>query len=149
MVTRLLLSNLAPANLTIPLLTIPFDNLLESKEGVERYRLLVNRVRPKMAANNEKEAILEGKNAALEYRATAENKISESKKEIKESINEHLFNSPMMNPIMTRNEIREIWNLPPIPNGDVATIRGEYYLFNEDGTTTKHEDDVTGGNKDE
>lgn len=51
--------------------------------------------------------------------------------------------------ILTRNEIREIWNLPPIPNGDVATIRGEYYLFNEDGTTTKHEDDVTGGNKDE
>lgn len=25
--------------------------------------------------------------------------------EVKESINEHLFNSPMMNPIMTRNEI--------------------------------------------
>lgn len=46
--------------------------------------------------------------------------------------------------IMTRNEIREIWNLPPIEGGDKATIRGEYYLMNDDGTTTKHEDDLTG-----
>lgn len=29
--------------------------------------------------------------------------------------------------IMTRNEIREIWNLPPIEGGDEAIIRGEYY----------------------
>lgn len=36
--------------------------------------------------------------------------------------------------IMSRNEIREIWNLPPIEGGDVPTIRGEYYLLNEDGT---------------
>lgn len=36
------------------------------------------------ADSTKKEAILEGKNAALEYRATAENEISESKKEIKE-----------------------------------------------------------------
>lgn len=47
--------------------------------------------------------------------------------------------------IMTRNEIREIWNLPPIDGGDKATIRGEYYLLNDDGTATKHNDDVTGG----
>lgn len=39
--------------------------------------------------------------------------------------------------IMSRNEIREIWNLPPIPGGDVPTIRGEYYLLGADGTTTK------------
>ena len=39
--------------------------------------------------------------------------------------------------IMSRNEIREIWNLPPIEGGDVPTIRGEYYLLNSDGTTTK------------
>lgn len=39
--------------------------------------------------------------------------------------------------IMSRNEIREIWNLPPIPGGDVPTIRGEYYLLGEDGTQTK------------
>lgn len=39
--------------------------------------------------------------------------------------------------IMTRNEIRQIWNLPPIDGGDQATIRGEYYLLNDDGTTTK------------
>lgn len=48
--------------------------------------------------------------------------------------------------IMTRNEIRQIWNLPPIDGGDVATIRGEYYLLNEDGTVTKKEDDLIGEN---
>ena len=42
--------------------------------------------------------------------------------------------------IMTRNEIRQIWNLPPLEGGDVATIRGEYYLLNDDGTTTKDEE---------
>lgn len=39
--------------------------------------------------------------------------------------------------IMSRNEIREIWNLPPVEGGDVPTIRGEYYLINEDGTISK------------
>lgn len=29
--------------------------------------------------------------------------------------------------IMSRNEIREIWNLPPIDDGDNYIIRGEYY----------------------
>lgn len=34
--------------------------------------------------------------------------------------------------IMNRDEIREIWNLPPLPNGEgqTYTIRGEYYLLN-------------------
>ena len=40
--------------------------------------------------------------------------------------------------IFTRNEIREIWNLSPIPNGDKPIIRGEYYSEEEDGTLTKH-----------
>lgn len=33
--------------------------------------------------------------------------------------------------IMNRDEIREIWNLPPLPNGEgqAYTIRGEYYLL--------------------
>lgn len=33
--------------------------------------------------------------------------------------------------IMNRDEIREIWNLPPLPNGEgkAYTIRGEYYLI--------------------
>ncbi len=52
--------------------------------------------------------------------------------------------------LMNRDEIRAIWNLPPLPNGQgqAYTIRGEYYLMNEDGTTTKHGDDLTssGGN---
>lgn len=39
--------------------------------------------------------------------------------------------------IMTRNEIREIWNLAPIEGGDVPTIRGEYYLLGPDGEPTK------------
>lgn len=41
--------------------------------------------------------------------------------------------------IMNRDEIREIWNLTPIPNGagQAYTIRGEYYLLNEDGSFTK------------
>ena len=39
--------------------------------------------------------------------------------------------------IMNRDEIREIWNLPPLPNGQdqAYTIRGEYSLVNADGTS--------------
>lgn len=33
--------------------------------------------------------------------------------------------------IMSRNEIREIWNLPPIDGGDDHIIRGEYYSADE------------------
>ena len=45
--------------------------------------------------------------------------------------------------IMTRNEIRDIWNLPHLPNGDSAVIRGEYYQENEGGTFTKvNSDDI-------
>lgn len=49
--------------------------------------------------------------------------------------------------IMNRDEIREIWNLPPLPNGQgqAYTIRGEYYLMNEDGTFTK--EGVNDGNQ--
>lgn len=39
--------------------------------------------------------------------------------------------------IMTINEIRDIWNLSPIPGGDVATIRGEYYTMDEKGLTNE------------
>ena len=41
--------------------------------------------------------------------------------------------------VMSINDIREIWNLPPLPDGQgqAYTIRGEYYLINEDGTFTK------------
>ena len=44
--------------------------------------------------------------------------------------------------IMNRDEIRDIWNLPPLPDGQgqAYTIRGEYYLLNEDGTYTKVSD---------
>ena len=39
--------------------------------------------------------------------------------------------------IMNRDEIREIWNLPPLPSGQgqAYTIRGEYSLVNADGTS--------------
>ena len=41
--------------------------------------------------------------------------------------------------IMNRDEIRDIWNLPPLPDGQgqAYTIRGEYYLMNEDGSFTR------------
>ena len=41
--------------------------------------------------------------------------------------------------IMNRDEIREIWNLPPLPNdeGQAYTIRGEYYLLGKGGKTGK------------
>lgn len=44
--------------------------------------------------------------------------------------------------IMSLNDVREIWNLPPVENGDVRIIRGEYY--NADGRVTEevtNEDD--------
>lgn len=49
--------------------------------------------------------------------------------------------------IMNRDEIREIWNLPPLPNGEgrAYTIRGEYYLLGEGGKVTKKGDDLTSG----
>ncbi len=48
---------------------------------------------------------------------------------------------------MNRDEIREIWNLPPIPNGmgQAYSIRGEYYLLGIDGSITKKGDDLTSG----
>ena len=33
--------------------------------------------------------------------------------------------------IMSRNEVRDIWNLPPVENGDGYIIRGEYYDADE------------------
>lgn len=49
--------------------------------------------------------------------------------------------------IMNRDEIREIWNLPPLPDGQgqAYTIRGEYYLLGTDGSVTKKGDDITSG----
>lgn len=40
------------------------------------------------------------------------------------------------------DEIREIWNLPPLPEGmgRYITLRGEYYLIAEDGTIKKKAD---------
>lgn len=49
--------------------------------------------------------------------------------------------------IMNRDEIREIWNLPPLPNGQgqAYTIRGEYYLLGTDGSVKRKGDDLTSG----
>ena len=33
--------------------------------------------------------------------------------------------------IMTINDVREIWNMPPVDGGDVRIIRGEYYNAEE------------------
>lgn len=43
--------------------------------------------------------------------------------------------------LMTINEIRDIWNLPPVEGGDVRTIRGEYYTVDENGNRTEEADD--------
>lgn len=50
--------------------------------------------------------------------------------------------------LMTTNEIREIWNLPPVEGGDARTIRGEYYAINEDGSVSRKEDGQIGGSGD-
>lgn len=49
--------------------------------------------------------------------------------------------------IMNRDEIREIWNLPPLPNGQgqAYTIRGEYYLLGNDGNATREGDEEPSG----
>lgn len=44
--------------------------------------------------------------------------------------------------LMSRNEIRDIWNLPPIDGGDVYTIRGEYYTLGADGTVRRTPEQV-------
>ena len=51
--------------------------------------------------------------------------------------------------VMNRDEIREIWNLPPLPDGQgqAYTIRGEYYLMNDDGTFTREGVDENGSEK--
>ena len=46
--------------------------------------------------------------------------------------------------ILNRDEIRAIWNLPPLPDGagQAYTIRGEYYLLGEDGTVKRRPEEV-------
>lgn len=39
--------------------------------------------------------------------------------------------------LMTINEIREIWNLPPVDGGDIRTIRGEYYTVDNKGNVVE------------
>lgn len=48
--------------------------------------------------------------------------------------------------ILNRDEIRDIWNLPPLPNGQgqAYTIRGEYYLMDKDGSFTREGADTNG-----
>ena len=43
--------------------------------------------------------------------------------------------------IMSINDVREIWNLPPVEGGDVRIIRGEYY--NADGKVSEEVSDGT------
>lgn len=49
--------------------------------------------------------------------------------------------------IMNRDEIREIWSLPPLPDGQgqAYTIRGEYYLLGADGSETGKGDGQSSG----
>lgn len=43
--------------------------------------------------------------------------------------------------LMTINEIREIWNLPPVEDGDVRPARGEYYMIGEEKPPKEDEND--------
>ena len=49
--------------------------------------------------------------------------------------------------IMNRDEIREIWNLSPLPNkqGQAYTIRGEYYLLGAGNEKTEKGDEQSNG----
>ena len=46
--------------------------------------------------------------------------------------------------IMSLNDVREIWNLPPVDGGDVRIIRGEYY--NADDKLQGGQDDAEDSN---
>jgi hypothetical protein len=43
--------------------------------------------------------------------------------------------------IFSINDVREIWNLPPVENGDQRVIRGEYYSADEKLTPTEDTND--------
>lgn len=45
--------------------------------------------------------------------------------------------------VLNRDEVREIWNLPPLPDGigQTYTIRGEYMMIDENGNMTRGEND--------
>lgn len=43
--------------------------------------------------------------------------------------------------IITRNDAREIWNLPPVEGGDVFVIRGEYYNADDKVTEVSNDDE--------
>lgn len=47
--------------------------------------------------------------------------------------------------LMTRNEIREIWNLPPLPGeiGDALPVRGEYYNLGEEENVNQNNTEET------
>lgn len=44
--------------------------------------------------------------------------------------------------IFSINDVREIWNLPPVEGGDTRVIRGEYYSADEKLTVQEGEDDA-------
>lgn len=48
--------------------------------------------------------------------------------------------------IISVNDAREIWNLPPVDGGDVRIIRGEYYNA-DDKVTIEEEEDGNEGNQ--
>ena len=43
--------------------------------------------------------------------------------------------------IFSINDVRDIWNLPPVENGDIRVIRGEYYAADEKLTPTEDAND--------
>ena len=50
--------------------------------------------------------------------------------------------------LMMINEIRDIWNLPPVPDGDKRTARGEYYILGEGDAEEEPNNETQEDNKD-
>ena len=49
--------------------------------------------------------------------------------------------------VMSINDIREIWNLPPVEGGDARIIRGEYWNADEKIQENKINEDEEGDTK--
>ena len=45
--------------------------------------------------------------------------------------------------IFSINDVRDIWNLPPVENGDQRIIRGEYYSADDKLTIQEGEENAT------
>lgn len=123
------------------------DNILQNKAfgdawsafyegGIEPFAIQFSDISTKMLYT-------EKERAAKNYLMATANRLQYMSNTEKLSVSSQMADRGIMN----RDEIREIWNLPQIPDGmgQAYTIRGEYYLLGVDGSVTKKGDDLTSG----